>query len=226
MESSGKPPSNWLAESELVPETATPARPPRLILASASPARRQTLINAGLQPEVIVSQVDEDAFTAPDVVGLVNQLARAKADRVFSELGGTDDVVVVACDSLLELRGEPMGKPADAQQAIQRWRQMRGSTGQLHTGHHVIARRGGTVDSASAVATTEVMFANLDDDEIEAYVGTGEPLKVAGAFTVDGLGGGYVTGVCGDPHNVVGISLPLLRRLLLELGVPWHSLWH
>lgn len=222
----GKPSTRWFDESELTPATAALTQPPRLILASASPARRQTLINAGLRPEIIVSHVDEDDFSAPDVVGLVNQLARAKADRVFSELGGTDDVVVVACDSLLELRGEPMGKPADAQQAIQRWRQMRGSTGQLHTGHHVIARRGGTVDSASAVATTEVMFANLDDDEIEAYVGTGEPLKVAGAFTVDGLGGGYVTGVCGDPHNVVGISLPLLRRLLLELGVPWHSLWH
>lgn len=197
---------------------------PRLILASASPARRQTLLDAGLVPDVVVSDVDEDAFSAVDVVGLVNQLARAKADRVFTDLGGDDDVLVVACDSLLELRGEPMGKPANAEQAIQRWRQMRGSTGQLHTGHHVIARLGGVVDSASAVATTEVMFANIDDAEIEAYVGTGEPLKVAGAFTIDGLGGAYVTGVCGDPHNVVGISLPLLRRLFLELGVPWHSL--
>lgn len=199
---------------------------PRLILASASPARRQALADAGLVPEVVVSDIDEDAFSAIDVVGLVNQLARAKADRVFTEIGGDDDVVLVACDSLLELRGEAMGKPGDAEQAIQRWRQMRGSTGQLHTGHHVIARLDGVVDSASAVATTEVMFANIDDDEIEAYVATGEPLRVAGAFTIDGLGGAYITGVCGDPHNVVGISLPLLRRLFAELGVPWHSLWH
>ena len=202
------------------------SRPLRLILASASPARRQTLIDAGLRPEIMVSDVDEDAFTAVDVVGLVSQLSQAKAEKVFADLADADDVLVVACDSLLELRGEAMGKPADAQQAIDRWRQMRGSTGHLHTGHHVIARRAGVVTAAAAVATTEVMFANIDDDEIAAYVATGEPLNVAGAFTVDGLSGAYVTGVCGDPHNVVGISLPLLRRLFAELDVRWHSLWH
>lgn len=195
------------------------------MLASASPARLATLQAAGLSPEVVVSHVDEDAFTAADVVGLVAQLSKAKASAVFSSLDRDDEVVVVACDSLLELDGEPMGKPVDAEQAIQRWRRMRGRTGRLHTGHHVIARTGGEVDTTSAVATTEVVFANIDDAEIEAYVATGEPLRVAGAFTIDGLGGAYVTALCGDPHNVVGISLPLLRRMFAELRVPWHALW-
>jgi septum formation protein len=102
---------------------------------------------------------------------------------------------------------------------------MRGRTGHLHTGHHVIARLDGQARTASAVATTEVEFADLDDAEIDAYVATGEPGLVAGAFTIDGLGGPYVTSVKGDPHNVVGISLPLLRLLFAELGVPWHTLW-
>jgi septum formation protein len=203
----------------------TQDQPPRLILASASPARRQTLLDAGLWPEIRVSDVDEEAFTAADVIDLVASLAQAKAEAVFASLTGADDVLVVACDSLLELDGEPLGKPADAAQAVQRWQQMRGHTGHLHTGHQVIARLGGMVQTSSAVATTEVVFANLEDAEIDAYVATGEPLQVAGAFTIDGLGGAYVTTVCGDPHNVVGISLPLLRRLFTSVGVPWHSLW-
>jgi septum formation protein len=199
---------------------------PRLILASASPARLQTLLDAGLSPEVVVSHLDEDAYSAADVVGLVSLLAKAKGQAVFDALGDTDqDVLVVACDSLLELEGEPMGKPDSPTQAIERWRRMRGRTARLHTGHQVIARLGATVDSTSAVATTEVVFANIDDAEIEAYVATGEPLRVAGAFTTDGLGGAYVTTMCGDPHNVVGISLPLLRRMFAELGVPWHTMW-
>jgi septum formation protein len=201
------------------------AQRPRLVLASASPARRQTLIDAGLSPEVVVSAVDEQAFEAADVIGLVATLARAKAQAVFADLDQPGDLLVVACDSLLELGGEPMGKPATPELAIQRWQAMRGRTGQLHTGHHVISRIGGIQNATSAVATTEVVFANIDDAEIEAYVATGEPLQVAGAFTIDGLGGAYVTTVCGDPHNVVGISLPLLRRLFAELGVPWHTLW-
>lgn len=174
---------------------------------------------------MIVSRVDEDAFSAADVVGLVAALAKAKATAVHDLVDDGRDLLVVACDSLLELDGEPMGKPSDADEAIRRWRRMRGRTGRLHTGHHVIGRRGGELDATSAVATTEVVFANIDDAEIEAYVATGEPLRVAGAFTIDGLGGAYVTTLCGDPHNVVGISLPLLRRMFAELGVPWHSLW-
>jgi septum formation protein len=204
----------------------TPAtQRPRLILASASPARRQTLLDAGLAPEVLVSHVDEDSFTAADVIGLVAVLSKAKARAVFATLDGREDVLVLACDSLLELDGEPMGKPADAAEAVSRWKKMRGRTGRLHTGHHVISRMGGAEDATSAVATTEVVFANIDDAEIEAYVATGEPLRVAGAFTIDGLGGAYVTTVCGDPHNVVGLSLPLLRRMFAEHGVAWHTMW-
>jgi septum formation protein len=214
-----------LGDSRQLGQGSDTVQAPRLILASASPARRQTLLDAGLAPEVIVSDLDEAAFTATDVVELVSVLAREKAQAVFEQVAGDDDLVIVACDSLLELDGQPMGKPTDAAQAVQRWQQMRGHTAHLHTGHQVISRIAGKVDATSAVATTEVVFANIEDAEIEAYVATGEPLRVAGAFTIDGLGGAYVTAVCGDPHNVVGISLPLLRRLFAGLGLAWHSLW-
>lgn len=175
----------------------------------------------------MVSAVDEDVFTADTVTGLVAVLARAKAEAVVETLASRSgsDVLIVGCDSLLELNGRALGKPGSPAEAVQRWREMRGRTGHLHTGHHVIARLGGQSRTAAAVATTEVEFADLDDAEIDAYVATGEPGFVAGAFTIDGLGGAYVTSVKGDPHNVVGISLPLLRRLFADLGVPWHTLW-
>ncbi|MGV8907907.1 MAG: Maf family protein [Propionicimonas sp.] len=218
---------------------------PVVVLASASPARLETLVRAGLSPRVVVSAVDEDGFTAPTVTGLVAVLARAKAEAVaatleappkawpgepeegspMAELFQDRDLLIVGCDSLLELDGAPLGKPGSPDEAIQRWRDLRGRTGHLHTGHHVIARLGSVTRAVGAVATTEVSFADLDDAEIEAYVATGEPELVAGAFTIDGLGGAYVTSVSGDPHNVVGISLPLLRRLFTDLGVPWHTLW-
>jgi septum formation protein len=218
---------------------------PTLVLASASPARLETLVRAGLTPRVVVSAVDEDAFTAPTVTELVAALAQAKAEAVAATLAEPEaawpdepedgspladlflgrDLLIVGCDSLLELDGRPLGKPASPAEAVERWREMRGRTGLLHTGHHVIARVDSQARTASAVATTEVEFADLDDAEVEAYVATGEPGLVAGAFTIDGLGGPYVTSVKGDPHNVVGISLPLLRLLFAELGVPWHTLW-
>lgn len=198
---------------------------PRLILASASPARRETLIRAGLAPEVIVSAVDEDAFDAADVMSLVAVLARAKAEAVAHAITGAEERLIVGCDSLLELDGEPLGKPATATEAVRRWQRMRGRTGRLHTGHHVVGYAEGRQRAVAAVATTDVAFADLTDAEIEAYVATGEPQQVAGAFTIDGLGGAYVTSVSGDPHNVVGISLPLLRLLFAELGFPWHLLW-
>jgi septum formation protein len=218
---------------------------PTLVLASASPARLETLVRAGLTPRVVVSAIDEDAFTAPTVTALVAALAQAKAEAVAATLAEPEaawpdepedsspladlfqgrDLLIVGCDSLLELDGRPLGKPASPAEAVERWRDMRGRTGHLHTGHHVIARVDGQARTASAVATTEVEFADLDDAEVEAYVATGEPGLVAGAFTIDGLGGPYVTSVKGDPHNVVGISLPLLRLLFAELGVPWHTLW-
>lgn len=198
----------------------------RLVLASASPARLATLRGAGLDPEVVVSGVDESVVTAERVPELVGQLARLKAEAVSARLTADDRAsVVVGCDSLLELDGAPYGKPDSAAEAADRWRRMRGRCGILHTGHHVILRRVDREQVRSAVAATTVHFADLSDAEITAYVGTGEPLAVAGAFTVDGRGGPFVTRIEGDHHNVVGISLPLLRDLLIELGVPWPSLW-
>ncbi len=196
----------------------------RLVLASASPARLRTLRAAGLDPEVVVSGVDEEAVSAPTVPALVAALAQAKATAVLSGLDDPD-VLVIGCDSMLELDGRALGKPRDAEEAIARWRSMRGREGVLHTGHHVVLRRSGTETARTAVASTVVEFAAIEDEEIAAYVGSGEPLLVAGAFTIDGLGGPFVSGLRGDPHNVVGIGLPLLRTLLADLGVRWTDLW-
>ncbi|HEX2550182.1 MAG TPA: nucleoside triphosphate pyrophosphatase [Nocardioidaceae bacterium] len=191
----------------------------RLVLASASPARLATLRSAGLDPEVLVSGVDESQVRSTDPAALAGELARLKARAVAPKV---PDAVVVGCDSVLGLDGAVHGKPADPAEAVARWRAMRGRSGVLHTGHCVIAPGGREVLRAAA---TTVHFADLTDHEIEAYVATGEPLQVAGAFTVDGLGGAFVRGIEGDHHNVVGISLPLLREMFAELDVAWVSLW-
>jgi septum formation protein len=199
----------------------TAATAPRLVLASQSPARLATLRSAGLDPEVVVSGVDESTVTTDDPEELSVELARMKARAVAERLGR--DCLVVGCDSVLELDGQIHGKPGSAHEATRRWRAMRGRSGVLHTGHCVIDLRTGR--TLARAARTVVHFAALDDDEIDAYVATGEPLGVAGAFTIDGLGGAYVTGLEGDPHTVVGIGLPLLREIMADLGIPWHSLW-
>lgn len=195
----------------------------RIILASASPARLATLRAAGIQPEVIVSGVNEDQITSTDAGNLAAALAQMKCRSVAEQLdvGSTDPALVIGCDSVLAFEGEIFGKPAGPVEAAGRWRRMRGHSGVLHTGHCV--RRGG--EEFVETASTIVHFADITDAEIDAYVATGEPLQVAGAFTIDGLGGAFITGIEGDHHNVVGLSLPLLRDLVGNLGIAWTDLW-
>ncbi|GII91697.1 Maf family protein [Sinosporangium siamense] len=193
---------------------------PEIILASASPARLVLLRQAGLDPKVVVSGVDEDAFTAPTPADLSLVLARAKAHAVAADL---TESLVIGCDSILELDGLPYGKPATAEEAIRRWHDMRGRTGNLLTGHCLIDTSTGR--EATTVCSTEVRFGHPSDAEIAAYVATGEPLRVAGGFTLNGHGGWFVDGIVGDQGNVLGISLPALRRLFSELGVEVTRLW-
>jgi septum formation protein len=194
----------------------------RLILASASPARRASLRAAGVFPEIVVSDVDESTYTADTPAELAQLLATAKASAV-AELSIAADALVFGCDSILELDGAALGKPVDSAEAVRRWRSMRGRSGTLVTGHCVIDTWSGK--QVEATSATQVTFADVSDEEIDAYVGTGEPLNVAGAFTIDGLGGPFVTSLAGDHHTVVGISLPLLRTMLRDLDVEWISLW-
>ena len=203
----------------------------QLVLASASPARLSVLRSAGLEPEVEVSDVDEDALLGglPDAspAATVTALAGAKATAVARRVGGRlRDAIVVGCDSMLHIDGALVGKPADAGTARARWREMAGRTGELLTGHAVLRLVDGEIDRvAEGHAATTVRFGRPDPAELEAYLATGEPLAVAGAFTLDGLGGWFVDGIDGDPSNVIGISLPLTRRLLAGVGVRVTDLW-
>ena len=174
----------------------------------------------------MVSGVDEDSEAVDGVRELTARLAQLKAQAVSAGIDlGSGTTVVIGCDSMLELDGMGYGKPGTPAEAARRWQRMRGRSGLLHTGHHVMLHQGGAITTRTAVASTLVHFAELTDEEIEAYVASAEPLQVAGGFTVDGLGGPFITGVEGDHHNVVGLSLPLLRTILSELGISWPSLW-
>jgi septum formation protein len=205
-----------------------PSRP--LVLASASPARLRLLRDAGFAPVVEVSGVDETLRSLGSPLGdphaIVTALATRKATAVASRVAERADVsgaLVLGCDSLLLLDGELLGKPASPAEATERWRRMRGRVGELLTGHCLVDVA--TDRQARAVAATTVRFGCPDDDEVAAYVASGEPLRVAGAFTLDGRSAPFVEGVDGDPSNVIGLSLPLLRRLLGELGVRVTDLW-
>ena len=221
---------------------------PRLVLASASPARAGLLRASGVDPIIQVADVDEDALVAARVTAhgpasvaeSVQLLAQAKAEKVAAEVfaaadGPTDGnapppaaaltdrpVAVLGCDSLLEVGGEALGKPHTPERARERWQRIRGRSGVLHTGHHLITAAG---LAGAATSHTTVHFAEITDAEIEAYVATGEPLKVAGAFTIDGYGGAFIRRIEGDHHGVMGLSLPLLRELLADVGLSWVDLW-
>ena len=195
----------------------------RLVLASASPARRALLKAAGIDADVVVSGVDESIVDAEDAYTLSLALARMKARTVAGRMAAEPGVLILGCDSVLAFDGQILGKPGDASEAVKRWQLMRGRSGVLHTGHHLTDLVGG--QQAEEVGTTVVHFADVSDAEIEAYVATKEPLQVAGAFTIDGRGGAFVERIEGDPSNVIGLSLPLLRRLLAELNISITDLW-
>ena len=205
----------------------------RLLLASSSPARLSLLKSAGIDPEIVVPTVDEQALTdqlkssdsGVETSYLVQYLANAKAQSVLND-PKTHGALVLGGDSALEFQGATLGKPHVPEVAIERWKQLRGSYGVLHSGHCLIDNRDPSVPKAvSKTSSTKVFFADVSDEEIEAYVATGEPLKVAGAFTIDGIGGAFIERIEGDAHTVVGLSLGVLRELTRELSVEYTSLW-
>lgn len=195
------------------------ASPPRFILASASPARRQLLVSAGISPFVCPSQFDEDQvpLSAPDTY--VNSLARCKAETVIEQF---PDSLILGCDSVLAFDGKIYGKPESKEDAIARWQKMSGQVGQLYTGHALIPHQG---EPLVRCAVTQVHFARLSLAEITAYVDSGEPLRCAGAFAIDGRGGLFVEKLEGCHSNVIGLSLPLLRTMLADLGYPITDFW-
>lgn len=190
-----------------------------MILASASPARLRVLRDAGFDPEVVVSGVSER----------IGKMAAAQAVVVLAERKGAavagrcPEALVLSCDSLLDLDGSALGKPASPEEATDMWRRLSGNRGVLHTGHCLIDTR--TDRRVSRLASTAVWFGTPTRAEIGAYVASGEPLAVAGAFTIDGRAGPFINGIEGDPSNVLGLSLPLFRRMLDEFGVSVTELW-
>ena len=203
----------------------------RLVLASTSPARLATLRAAGVEPLTISPGVDEDAVVAAaghlEPAEMVEMLARAKAEAVAESHGSTIDGLILGGDSAFVIDGIIHGKPHLPDVARERWLRQRGRTGVLYSGHWLIDNRGGQNNAAVGVVThAEVTFADVTDAEIDAYIATGEPMHVAGAFTIDSLGGPFIESIIGDPHTVVGLSLPALRNLVRSFGIEWTELWN
>ena len=209
----------------------------RLVLASTSPARLALLRAGGIEPTTISPGVDEEALTARSIeMGLIDTtahmvqiLAKAKAEAVLDHPDAAG-AIIIGCDSSLEFDGKALGKPHKPEVAIDRWKSMRGRAGTLFSGHWVIDNRnpvlGQLPPATGRVSSTIVHFADITDAEIDAYVATQEPLKVAGAFTIDGLGGAFLRSIEGDAHTVIGLSLPVLRDIVTDLGVFYPSLWN
>ena len=198
------------------------SRPPHpaLVLASGSSGRLSVLRGAGIEPEVVVSGVDETCDDGLDTASMVAELAERKATAVATL---RPDDLILGCDSLLDFEGHALGKAATAERASAVWRRLAGNEGTLYTGHCLIDGRTGRV--ARAVAATRVRFGTPSDAELAAYVASGEPFTMAGGFSIDGLGAWFVDGIDGDPSNVIGLSLPLLRRLLAGFGIAITDLW-
>ena len=205
----------------------------RLVLASSSPARLALLRSAGIEPEIVLPETDEPALAAqaklenPNLSAqeLVGLLAKAKAESVLHNLS-TEGALILGGDSALEFQREILGKPHEPEVALQRWAKLSGNVGVLHSGHYLIDNRDpANPVGAQMVSSTKVFFSKLSSKEIADYVATGEPLKVAGAFTIDGLGGAFIDRIEGDSHTVVGLSLKVLRELAAGFGVHYPSFW-
>jgi septum formation protein len=202
---------------------------PRFILASQSPARRRLLQQAGIEPECMPSWFDEDSIALPNPSHLVESLAIGKASVIVQQLFATGlnrDAIVLGCDSVLVISNEVHGKPADRAQAIARWKYMRGRVGELYTGHVLFhLTPDGIAQKLARTAMTQVHFANPTDRQIEAYVASGEPLACAGGFAIDGKGGLFVEQLQGCHTNVIGLSMPMLRQMLADLGFDVTDFW-
>lgn len=205
----------------------------RLVLASSSPARLALLRSAGIEPEIVLPDTDEPSLAAQaklenpnlSAAELVGLLAKAKAESVLHEQS-TEGALILGGDSALEFQGEILGKPHEPEVALQRWAKLSGNDGVLHSGHYLIDNRDpANPVGAQMVSSTKVFFSKLSNQEIADYVATGEPLKVAGAFTIDGLGGAFIDRIEGDSHTVVGLSLKVLRELAAGFGVHYPSFW-
>jgi septum formation protein len=198
-----------------------------VILASNSPARLMLLKTQKINPIVIPSDINEkeleESLKDSSITNIVQELSIAKAKYVLENNVSLAEGILIAADSMLEFENKPYGKPLTAESAIQRWKNMRGKSGTLHTGHTII--RLDNKQNISKVVSTKVFFANIDDEEIIDYVATTEPLNVAGAFTIDSLGAAFISKVEGDHSNVIGLSLPIVREMVKELGLSWTKMW-